>query len=301
MRGLSPKFIGDLKNGCLEKVLECVKSDDTLSLCIRDEYINIYYRGGSLYKIIEKSNGVYDFDFDTNYCNHNKPYFHSKKINLPKTTKYEEYVNLIYDIKREMDIYFSENPKSEKEFQQLVLRENNMSSISNYTDYYIADIEYAYDNSKSRLDLIGVKWPSKREPHINLQLSIMEMKYGDKALTGGSGIVDHFDKLNKFIATSKLNVTNSNNLYDEVENILNQKIELGVIDIHGNKKVQLDKNAKLEYIIIAANHKPQSTVLERELNIAKNNYPKLFQDIDVKITTEANIGYGLFDKAMKYV
>lgn len=44
MRGLTDTFLNDLKQGKLKNVLVAVKSDDTLCLEIRDNYINIYYQ-----------------------------------------------------------------------------------------------------------------------------------------------------------------------------------------------------------------------------------------------------------------
>ena len=51
MRGLTPKFIADIKEAKLKSFLTIVKEDDTLSLEIRENYINIYYRGGNVFKI----------------------------------------------------------------------------------------------------------------------------------------------------------------------------------------------------------------------------------------------------------
>ena len=44
----------DLSAGYLKPVLDRVKSDQTLMLAIRDGYINVYYRGGSLLKLEEQ-------------------------------------------------------------------------------------------------------------------------------------------------------------------------------------------------------------------------------------------------------
>lgn len=52
MRALSTTFMNDLKsNGILHPLLERVKQDHTLMLSIRKDYINIYYRGGSILKV----------------------------------------------------------------------------------------------------------------------------------------------------------------------------------------------------------------------------------------------------------
>lgn len=65
MRGLSNEFIATLNSSKgigLKRVLDRVNSDSTLALEIRENYINIYYRGGNLLKIGEKD-GVYSAFF----------------------------------------------------------------------------------------------------------------------------------------------------------------------------------------------------------------------------------------------
>jgi hypothetical protein len=65
-RGLSDKFMRDLKEGgSIHCFLEAVKRDDTLSLEIRDNYVNIYYRGGNLFRITPKEPSSYSIYFDT--------------------------------------------------------------------------------------------------------------------------------------------------------------------------------------------------------------------------------------------
>lgn len=148
-RGLSDEFITDLKTGILAPILQRVIEDDTLDLQIRNNYINIYYRGGNIMKISEPipRNGRY-------YANFNQDYFKGYNIVSSSvaclTTKtirtVDDSVKWVNDfpiLKQSMDIYFSEHRKEEREFQQLIGRENNWSSTSNDTDYFICDIEYA--------------------------------------------------------------------------------------------------------------------------------------------------------------
>ena len=68
MRQLSEEFIDDLKShtGILKPLMQFILNDDSLEFMIRDNYVNIYYRGGNLLKI-EPSNDTYKFTFDTNY------------------------------------------------------------------------------------------------------------------------------------------------------------------------------------------------------------------------------------------
>ena len=69
MRLLSNSFMNDLvdHSGFLFPLLDRVKKDQTLMLAIRDGYINIYYRGGNLLRIREKSANTYEAAFDENY------------------------------------------------------------------------------------------------------------------------------------------------------------------------------------------------------------------------------------------
>lgn len=68
MRALSEQFMYDLKNpdGMLHPILERVKNDQTLMLAIRQDKINIYYRGGSLLRI-EQLKYSYKTFFNPNY------------------------------------------------------------------------------------------------------------------------------------------------------------------------------------------------------------------------------------------
>ena len=59
-----------------------------------------------------------------------------------------------------MDYHFSVKWKLEREFQQLVARENNRSAISNQTEYFITDIELA--DEQSRFDMLALKWRARR-------------------------------------------------------------------------------------------------------------------------------------------
>ncbi len=48
MHGLSPSFMADLQSGLLLGMLQQVRADKDLDLHIRDNYLNIYYKGNSL-------------------------------------------------------------------------------------------------------------------------------------------------------------------------------------------------------------------------------------------------------------
>lgn len=58
MRSINKRFINELLQGELSYFLSEVKNNITLSLEIRDGYINIYYRGGNLLRITQKKSRV---------------------------------------------------------------------------------------------------------------------------------------------------------------------------------------------------------------------------------------------------
>ena len=292
MRVLSESFMSDLKQGKLNRLLQIVQKDDTLCLEIRENYINVYYRGGNILRVSEMDPG-YSIKFDCNYCVKGNTIWTQPDFSNLQTI--DDYIDALPLLKREMDLWFYEHPKNERETQQLILRENNLSRIANDTDYYIADLEYANSDNGSRFDLVGIKWLStatSRKKCKSPNIAMMELKYGDSAMTGAAGIVKHFQDMEKFISTGKLG-----NLILEAQTQFNQKVELGLIG-KIDKKIQIDTEIKPEFIILCANHKNASKVLVRELKIATEKYNELLSKIDVRIAMANCLGYGLYESNM---
>ena len=307
-RQISESFIWDLKEGMLVGVVEAVKNDKTLMLCIRDSYINIYYHGGSIMKITEVSEGSYKIEFDVNYL------ANYKSVNLPDSkvsdkARAGDWINILPQLKDAMDRYFSQDKreKAERTYQQLVCRENNRSGISNATDYFIVDIEYSAampDSRRAQIDMIAVRWLAsergKRDAdgYKTVSLAFIEMKYGDdaikgKAIKGGAGIEKHLEDMR-----------NAEPLYESIResaefqlNILN---ELGLIQ-HTNPnckfKVKLDK--KPEYIMLFANSNPRSKVLDSVMETCEtfNNAPD--RPFKLKFYVANYAGYGLYEQCIK--
>ena len=209
-RAISKDFLDDLKTGKLSSLLERVLADNTLDLELRGKCINIYYRGGSLFRITEKGSGTYEICFDSHYCD-TEAWRNTGIIVICNPTIQQAVKNIPY-YKQAMDMWLHKNPKYEREFQQLLVRENNnQGDISKSTDYYIIDIEYANskENRKSRFDIVALKWESKssvrRKPE-KCSIALMELKYGDGALNNESGIKKHLNDLKSFISMKKGNL-----------------------------------------------------------------------------------------------
>src|SRR4030067_1669126 len=120
-RRLSDQFMQDLQdNKRFLSLKNMVKNDNSLSLEIRNNYINVYYRGGNLLKLSEVNKHCYKPIFNVKY---------SRKTDiidgLPKEISSKSQLAMWLErfpgLKSEMDSWFSKYPKFEREFQQKVV------------------------------------------------------------------------------------------------------------------------------------------------------------------------------------
>lgn len=286
-RGLDKIFEDDLIRGYLKDILIYVKNDHTLDIEIRENYLNIYYRGGNILRI-RKNGHFYQFEFDKKYLS---SLLSTSITDLNAYQSKLEWNNYFPKAKQVMDFYFSNNRKEEKEFQQLIVRENNYSSISNGTDYFIIDIEYD-NHDNARFDLIAIEWPSesskrKLSKNYKPKLVIIEMKYGDGALTGKAGMNKHLNDFTIFIKNSKL----VSNFKAEMLNIFRQKRSLGLIPClsatnNSNNVLEFDKEIELAFLL--SNHDPASKKLKREITSISKDY--------VKFIVANFMGYGIYNE-----
>jgi len=293
-RGLSHAFMNDLKEGgLLNPLLERVKKEHTLCLEIRENYINIYYRGGNIIKIERKE--VYTAWFDIKYCICSEAQFVTA---LPKKLCSKNDVNTwvaaIPNLKQAMDFWFGVKPKEEREFQQLLLRENNGPTIGNSTDYFIIDIEYD-NHCGARFDLVTVEWESegsvrKLQKQYSPKLTFIEMKYGNNALTGESGILNHVKDFREY-----LNKHGLDPIRDEMLTLFKQKRELGLIPaLADNKNVVKKFSDETDFVFLLANHDPASSKLKSILDELNKRDPFHDFGVNLKFCTSNFMGYGLY-------
>lgn len=295
MRGLSAKFLKNLKvGGFLQPLIQRVKADATLCLEIRENYINIYYRGGNILRI--KENNGYVAWFDEKYCSNN---IFSAIKTLPKKLKVESdvqsWIIAFPLLKQTMDFWFRKNPKDERECQQAILRENNSCGVGNSTDYFIIDIEY--DNHKgARFDLVAVKWESdgvirKLTKGYKPKLCFIELKYGDNALTGRAGMLKHIEDFSEYLSVDPSFAS----IKVEMLTILHQKRELGLIPaLRNNKNVIKAFSDESEYMFILANHDPASSKLNNILKDIQKKYETKLLGFGFKFCSSNFMGYGLY-------
>ena len=290
-RALDEKMFKDFQEGgVLHDLLDYVKSDDTLDLEFRGEgRANIYYRGGSLF-CIERSGDGYTLTFDTKYD--------EGMAANPSICMAVDHIPLY---KHAMDVWFAKNRKYEREFQQVVVRENNRhGAISHASDYYIVDIEYAYNDNVSdkktqaRFDMIAVKWLSKSNERQNPSaptLAIIEMKYGDGVLGGSAGLKKHLEDFGTLVKNGELD-----DFCADYSNVFNQKCALGLIPGKEGARIKITQQ-DIELIFLIANHDPDKTGLAKivaEIADVTMEYP-----YPIRFAYASMMGYCLYADQMK--
>ena len=214
------------KEGKLGGLIEMVKNDDELVLQIREDYFNVYYKGGNMLKVSSENS----FQFDYNYfkCEisldtqeQRKKRIDKRRSILESLKNTRDYKTFIDEMKKLMDKYwiwlYNEKHRSlhEKDTQHALCISNTES-----TDYTIIDLEFQVSTRKDctyhyepsslprhpgiyvcekspRFDIIAVRNSARR-------LSVIELKNGLDALVGKSGIGDHADSFEGSIGKNPL-------------------------------------------------------------------------------------------------
>ncbi len=296
-RTLSEEFIDDLRNkpGFLYPILERAQKDDTLMIAIRHDYINVYYRGGSILKLMEQSKHSYQASFDNGY------FAAGQSISLPSTINTQDdaknWVDSFQTLKLAMDCHFSKNAKAEREFQQLVARENNNSTISNASEYFITDIEFADTDLGAKFDMLAIQWLANRRTNgSNCRAALIEMKYGDGALSGTSGLMKHLQDFDEFVASKRYS-----SLLLTMESQFNQLDQLGLLKFNkcsNPTKVKLDVNAKPEVVFVLANHNPRSFALKSILERPELEKYGSSDKYDLRFYASSFAGYAMHADCM---
>ncbi len=282
------------QQGILNPILTQVKADHTLMLAIRKDYINIYYRGGNILKVTEHST-KYGTYFDKNYNKSNKQIPNSPSA-ITSQSDSQKWVDSFGQRKNIMDEYFSNHPKAEREFQQLMARENTNSTISKSCEYYITDIEVT-DPGFARFDIAAVRWLTKDRKNGRCKPALFEMKYSDGALGGKAGLLKHLKDMEAFIKEK----TRYDKLIETMDSQFNQLDQLGLLNFNkGVTKAKIKLNPENpEIIFVLANHNPRSTKLKTIVNdpdIKKYGKSNLF---DLRFYVATFAGYGLHARSMK--
>ena len=249
------------KEGKLGGLIEMVKNDDELVLQIREDYFNVYYKGGNMLKVSSENS----FQFDYNYfkCEisldtqeQRKKRIDKRRSILESLKNTRDYKTFIDEMKRLMDKYwiwlYNEKHRSlhEKDTQHALCISNTES-----TDYTIIDLEFQVSTRKDctyhyepssiprhpgvdvyekspRFDIIAVRNSDHR-------LCVIELKNGLDALVGKSGIGDHADSFEGSIGKNPLAELT---FTKEMEKVVSDKKRLKLLsdDFYINEKLPIE-------------------------------------------------------------
>lgn len=270
------------------KITDYVRISPYLDMEMRGNCVMVYYRGGKILTIFEdkKLNGLaVEYYKDKN-----------AKLLIPHIDTIEEYFAKAMHI---IDMYeaFTKRKLGEKEIQQRVVFENNLSVNACKTDYFIADVEWAdNDTLGGRADIIAFRWNHREHSKRMLQLTIIEVKQGEESIVTSEdnkgkvspGLSKHYDDFMK-LCQDKESVKA---LAEDMLVVLKQKKDLGLVkgldklfeDSQG-RKVTPKIFPQVDFLFLLSNYHHYSGKLKKELEKLPD---------DARFISSSFMGYGLY-------
>ena len=259
----SKELLQKLTNGEYKEIIEfAAKRENDLDVQIRDNYLNIYYRGGNLLRIHPRSFYFDEFYFHRDVKKLRKTHLieKAKKGDSKAIALWMQYMDerqRLFDILKEkggisryckemkavMDVWEEELntidiSHDEKNEQQLISMNNRGD-----TAYTVIDLEYAVSTTSSfkyngngnkvvpRFDIIAVDKFG--------QLYVIELKTGLGAIDNESGIGPHMDCFDNTIGRD-----DKGEFLEEMCDLVEQKKEFKLIA----SSTKVDKNKKPQFI-----------------------------------------------------
>lgn len=249
------------EDGKLGGLIEMVKKDDELVLQIREDYFNVYYKGGNMLKVSSENSFQFDYNYykceiDLDTQEQRNKRIDKRRSVLESLKKTRDYKTFIDEMKKLMDKYwiwlYNEKHRSlhEKDTQHALCISNTES-----TDYTIIDLEFQVSTRKDctyhyepsslprhpgnyvcekspRFDIIAVRNSDRR-------LCVIELKNGLDALVGKSGIGDHADSFEGSIGKNPLAELM---FTKEMEKVVSDKKRLKLLsdDFYINEKLPIE-------------------------------------------------------------
>jgi hypothetical protein len=250
-RALDEDFLKSLLSGELKDMVDKIKGDNTLCLCFRRQYVNVYYKGDSLLKIRRFAQS-YNLIFNFNHARYTKEHQQRLRVleglgfkypkggrdrtNRQLTCKYPQdnkantlfwqesirvlksLVDDFLDTQKKYDwfkLHRKEKKNSwhlEKQRQQEIMMTNNTLS----GEYFIYDMEYDQPRNSSKEKKSGRfdMLALRRMGNGCFNLVFIELKSTRNSCDGKSGIEKHCDDLNRYIENETLMETRKNEAYE---------------------------------------------------------------------------------------
>jgi hypothetical protein len=260
MRKLSPSFLQNLKTGFLSGIVRTVKDDHDLNLEIRDNYINLYYKGHSLLRISETRTLQYRVNVDRKFRD---------GLDLPtrldNIDSVNQFIRTIPTLKQ--NIIKIGSHSLEIEYEQMIIRANNYEP-KNASEYFIVDRQYV--DHKLRFDLTGFYWPSRgRRKNQEVAMCLMEVKFGLN-----TDIADVHTQLDRYYEAIKPKAAS---IAGEGETILKQKLAIGLYDQSPERLTAMETLSfakdisAFQFVLILVDFNPFSKILNIE-NLKKLSF-----------------------------
>ena len=198
-RGICEEFAKAFKECELYKLYE--KNKDELIICIRNDYLNLYYNCDSIAKIkYQKLGKKIVCEIDKYYLDGNHYKGKGKRYIIDQNEIVNQYDTIKENSdKKGIDENSDNEGAKEKKAQSQLFILNNSNPESKW---FCIDVEYvkAFNNQEEkkasgfngRFDIIAL---SKNKPH---RTALIELKYGSGAIGGKSGIYKHISDFRKF-------------------------------------------------------------------------------------------------------
>ena len=287
-RSISDGLMSILKDDYL-KITDYVRISPYLDMEMRGNCVMVYYRGGKILTIFEdkKLEGLaVEYYIDKN-----------AKLLVPQIDTIEEYFAKAMHIVDIHEALVKKSKLGEKEIQQRVVYENNLSINADKTDYFVADVEWA-DNDilGGRADIIAFRWNHMEHRKRLLQLTIIEVKQGEGSIVTSvdkngnisPGLSKHYDDFVKLYQ----DIDGVKSLAEDMLVVLKQKKDLGLVkgldklfeDSRG-RKVTPEIFPQVDFLFLLSNYHHYSDNLKKELEKLPD---------DARFISSSFMGYGLY-------
>ena len=281
----------------LNLIWSVVISDDTLCPLLRDEKIDVYYRGFKTFSLsldgvirnpLEFKNDLYEYD-------------------IPEKLSGLDFMKYLPYMKQGIDLWYGSGTKSpyEREFSQVIMRENNSLKAGNQSDYFIIDMEHQYKKGGAIPDLVGLIMERGKRQRPVFQMSIIEVKYMDIAFTGVAGIRSHIDDY--------VDLMNDKNTLEEMKQdiveMFFQSKKLGLIPGLKNhyERIEIsDERPELLLALVSRNTNNGKNQRSQEVESLRDILKKAIEKYDdyaddIYIAGTAELGLGLYADRKKCI
>ena len=311
MRGLSEAIINFKKganNYGIKDIIDLLKANgkvaDSCFVGIRNNYINIYYRGNSMMKVTFDDTGAFK-----EAIIHKK--FWDNKLSGDYVTVTDYSLLKPHTLKSKISALLGKKKVLEKERQQMIIQQNNTCAD---TKWFCVDMEYIMERQNSdednygRFDIVAIS--TERNSNNKYVISLVELKLGADAFGGitdearvdldnkiqngeylkvtdsikiGSGIVGHFSDFIRYLEDTNYNqgVSRFDVLKQEIVNVLKNYQALGLLAPQFSKLatdidvVDIDIDPKVIFLLYSKEHTIQSLEsIKKSFNnyvLSKNN------------------------------